>query len=302
MSQLDEKLRAARLSVVMTTLLTLSKVAIGIGIHSISVFSEGIHSGVDMLAAIIAYASVRESSRPPDVVHPFGHGKFESLSGAIEALLILVAAAYVVYSAFQRLAIGAHVDSPGWGALIMAADAAVNFHVSMILFRVSRKTESIALEADGWHLRTHVYTSLGVSAGLFIITATDRHEWDPLAAISVALIITRAGWLILRDAWRHLADATLPANEVRIIDDIMSTHEGEIQSFHKLRTRRSGPYRQIDFHLVVAKAMSVESAHLLCDHLESHIKANLPRTEVVIHVEPERIEQQEVDEQQGAIL
>jgi cation diffusion facilitator family transporter len=169
----------------------------------------------------------------------------------------------------------------------MGMDAAVNFYVSAILFRVARATESIALEADGWHLRTHVYTSLGVFVGLGFIVITNRHEWDPVAAIIVAMIITRAGWHILHDAWRHLADTALPPEERKVISDIMTVHEGEIVSFHKLRTRRSGPYRQIDLHLVVSKGMSVENAHILCDHLEEHIKEHLPRTEVVIHVEPE---------------
>ena len=163
------KSRVALLSVASNTVLVVLKLLVGTLAGSVSVISEAIHSGVDLLAAVIAFLSVRASGRPADAEHPFGHGKFENLSGAIEALLIFVAAGWIVNDAVHKLLKPGLVDLLGWGIAVMLVSAVANLVVSRLLMKVGVETDSIALRADSWHLRTDVYTSAGVMGGLAVI-------------------------------------------------------------------------------------------------------------------------------------
>lgn len=163
------KMAAARLSVYSNSGLILVKLIVGVLSGSVSIISEAIHSGVDLLAAFIALFSVRTSHIPADDIHPFGHGKIENISGTIEALLIFLAAGWIVYEALDKLMNVKPLESLGLAVGVMMVSSAVNWLVSSLLFRVGRESESIALQADAWHLRTDVYTSLGVMASLALI-------------------------------------------------------------------------------------------------------------------------------------
>jgi cation diffusion facilitator family transporter len=153
---------AARLSVASNTALVVGKLAVGLVIGSVSVLSEAIHSGMDLVAAGIAFYSVKQASKPADGDHAYGHGKIENVSGLAEALLIFGAAGWIVYEAVHKLVRPEPMDELWLGVAVMGVSSVVNVLVSRRLFRVARETESIALEADAWHLRTDVYTSAGV--------------------------------------------------------------------------------------------------------------------------------------------
>ena len=160
-----EKTSIARLSILSNLTLVVLKLVVGFLIGSVSVISEAIHSGIDLVAAIIAYYSVKTSSLPPDQKHAFGHGKIENISGTVEALLIFVAAALIIYEAYKKLVHGVELEDVSLGIAVMLFSAIVNIFVSRILMKTAKKTESIALEADAWHLRTDVLTSWASSAG-----------------------------------------------------------------------------------------------------------------------------------------
>ena len=163
------KASVARLSVISNTTLMLLKLAVGLAIGSVSVISEAIHSGMDLLAAIIALFAVKISGKPADQHHPFGHGKVENISGTVEALLIFLAAIWIIYEAIKKLLNPQPLEDVGWGVAVMFVSAMVNIFVSRTLFKVGKETDSVALQADAWHLHTDVYTSAGVMAGLGII-------------------------------------------------------------------------------------------------------------------------------------
>lgn len=283
---MDESLRAARVSVLSNGFLVLAKLAIGIVTQSLSVVSEAIHSGLDLLAALIAYFSLREASKPADLEHRYGHGKMENVAGTFEGLLIFVAALGIIMEAIKKLKSGAVVAQPLAGTGIMALSAAVNYFVSRHLFKVADRTQSVALTADAWHLRTDIYTSVGVMVGLLALKVTGFNWLDPLVALLVAALIVRAAYSLTREALAPLMDVCLPAEEERIIKEIISAHAGEYVDFHKLRTRKPGRERQIDLHLVVPARQPVAQAHYLCDHITSEIKSALPNTHVLIHIEP----------------
>ncbi len=283
----DKKSKAAAISIISNLALTGSKFAVGFLMNSVSVTAEAAHSGLDLLAAIIAFVSVRKSGKPADERHSYGHGKIESLSGVLEALLIFAAAGYIVYEAGLKLSKGDfQIEDLGLGAAVMGGSAIINFFVSNYLYRVAHETESIALEADALHLRTDVYTSAGVLAGLLAIRFTGLKILDPLFAIAVALLILKAAYDLSGNAVQNILDIRLPDREEDLIREVLLANSSSIVEFHKLRTRKSGHIRYIDFHMVVARTSSIEKCHQLSHAVVDEIKKLLPNSHVLVHAEP----------------
>jgi cation diffusion facilitator family transporter len=287
------KVAVAVLSVASNSLLTVFKLVVGILIGSVAVISEAIHSGMDLTASVIAYFAVRASGRKADERHPYGHGKFENVSGVVEALLIFAAAAWIIYEAVHKLIRPQGVETPVWGVVVMFVSVALNVYVSRRLFKVGRETDSVALQADAWHLRTDIYTSVGVMLALFVVMigkwtapGLDLSRVDAAAGILVALLIVRAAVKLTWDSARDLLDVSLPDKDVSWMGDFISENWPVVRSFHNLQTRKAGPYRFIDFHLVVKDSMSVAQAHSLGDDIVEAIKGRLPETRVLIHIEP----------------
>jgi len=281
------KKNAAKLSVASNLALVILKLTVGIMMHSVSVISEAVHSGIDLVAAGIAYVSVSLSGQPVDDNHHFGHGKIENVAGTIEAVLILGAALFIIYEAVLKLVLGHYqVDNVGIGTVVMGISALSNWFVSTHLLKVARRTDSVALEADALHLRTDVYTSLGVFAGLIVMKLTGLSLIDPLVAIGVAVLIIKTAWELTRNAFHHILDIKLPEEDEAAIREVMAENAFRFKGYHKLRTRKSGHMRYIDLHLVVPKVSTVEAAHHLSHLLEEMLVARLPHSNVLVHIEP----------------
>ncbi len=286
------KTHAAAISVASNAALVVGKVVIGLLTGSVSVISEAIHSGIDLVAAAIALFAVRTANRPADKDHPYGHGKIENLSGTIEAILILLAAAWIIYEAVHKLIASSPIEMPGLGIAVMAVSALANYFVSRMLFRVGKETDSIALQADAWHLRTDVWTSVGVMLGLAVILLS---RWllpsfsigwlDPVAAIAVALLIIKAAWDLTRQSMRDVMDTSLPDDEQRWISEHVRSVTG-VCGFHALRTRKAGPQRFVDLHLQVDPNLTVDVSHRLVHAIGDAIKARFGNASVTVHVEP----------------
>jgi cation diffusion facilitator family transporter len=280
------KVQVATLSVISNTTLVIGKIVAGLATGSVSILSEAIHSGLDLIAAMIAYFSVKEAGKPADDRHRYGHGKIENISGTVEALLIVVAAIWISYEAIGKLKNGGHVEQIGWGVAIMGVSAVVNIIVSRRLLKVAKATDSVALAADAMHLKTDVYTSFGVMLGLLLIKLTGISLLDPLVALVVALLILKAGWDLTKQAFFPLVDVSLPQEEEEIIIAVIESFSTHYLEFHKLRTRKAGSERHIDLHLVVPKESPVREVHTLCDIIEDEIENRLPSSHVLIHIEP----------------
>ena len=290
-----QKKSVAWLSVASNAALVAGKLAVGLVIGSVAVLSEAIHSGLDLVAAAIACYAVHAADKPADSEHPYGHGKIENISGTVEAVLIFVAALWIIYEAIQKLLHPLAEDKAWWiGAVLMGVSCILNFFVSRTLFRVGRRTQSVALEADAWHLMTDVWTSAGVMAGLLVIItgkyfAPAAHwEWlDPAAALLVAGLILRAAWHLTHRAASDLLDRSLPPEEQEWLRaEIVGFAARGVCGVHKLRTRRGGLARFIDFHLLVAADMTVADSHALADEIETHIEKRFPGASVTVHVDP----------------
>ena len=287
------KKRAAALSVASNTVLIVMKITVGILIGSVSVISEAIHSSVDLLASAIALFSVSTSDKPADKEHPFGHGKIENISGTVEALLIFFAAAWIVCEAVQKLIHPRPIDAALLGVGVMFISAVANVALSHLLLTVGRETDSIALQADAWHLRTDVYTSAGVMSSLAVIWLGERVSpgfdlsWlDPVCAVAVALLITKAAYRLTIQSARDLLDVHLPPKEEACIRNLIEANRGVVHGYHYLRTRKAGRFRFVEFHIQVDPKMTVELSHKLAQKLTGEIKNRLPDTTVTVHIEP----------------
>jgi len=281
---MNAKVSVARLSILSNTLLIAMKLVVGLISGSVSIISEAIHSAMDLVAAVIAFFSVRVSDNPPDSRHPYGHGKIENISGVIEALLIFIAAIWIIIEAVKKL-LGEKIelDSIALGSLVMLISAIVNTIVSRRLYKVARQTNSVALEADALHLKTDVYTSLGVAAGLGLILITGINWLDPLVAMIVAFFIIFESYQLLKKAFVPLLDTAWGDDE---IDELKVKLNDLKVKYHDLRTRAAGNYRFLDIHIEIPKEESVGNAHQYCDRIEEELTSHYENLTVNIHVEP----------------
>ena len=279
---------AAALSIASNALLIAIKLAAGAITGSIAIVTEAVHSLIDLVASVVAFVSVRKAGEPADAEHPYGHEKVESLAATIEGMLILIGAGIIVYEATHRLVVGATVESLGVGIAVMGFSVLANLAVSTVLSRQARAHDSPALEGDAAHLRTDALTSAGVLAGLALVEITGLVAFDSITALLVAAAIVTAGLRIIRRSSGVLVDEALPTAEMdRIEAAIAAARTPEVAGYHKLRARRAGSRRHIDLHVQYRVGTSLERAHELAHAMRDEIEAAIPRSEVLIHAEPE---------------
>lgn len=284
---MDIKIKTARLSIFSNTFLIIIKVFAGLLSGSVSIISEAIHSGIDLIASAIAFFAVKISSKAPDKRHPYGHGKFENISGVVEGLLIFIAAFWIIYEAVHKIIHPSDVKFFILAGSVMLISAIINFFVSRRLYKVAKETDSIALEADALHLKTDVYSSLGVALGMFFIWLTDWHILDPVFAIIVALFIMKESFDLVSNAFSPLLDTQVSEDEYALLyDEILELSTMKKVKFKRLRSRKSGPSHMIDFILMVDPNMTVQDSHEICDFLEEKIQALYIESDISIHVEP----------------
>ncbi len=289
---MDRKSKAAALSILSNSILVALKLIVGIASGAVSIISEAAHSALDLFASIIAFASVRASGRPADKEHPFGHGKIENFSGMIEAVLILVAAAWITIESIKKIMRPEPLTDVHWGLVVMGVSVVANTLISRYLFRVARDTDSIALEADAHHLSTDVWTSIGVFVGLGLIQVLRAFgaEWadhvDPIVALLVAAMIVRVAISLTCKSAAPLLDVGLPDEEVVELRQLV-LQTPSIVGLHKFRTRKSGPFREVDYHLIVPCGMPVEQAHDIAENIEDEMRRRFPGMHVVTHIEPD---------------
>ena len=284
---------AAKLSIVAVSFLILIKIVASILTGSIGIRADAVHSMLDLIAVIVAFIGIRISDRPADRRHPYGHGKAENISSVLVAGLIFIAAGTIVYEAIKRLIAGVTLELIGVGIGVTAVAIVINLLIAWYVLRISRTTDSIALEASARHMITDVLSSCAVLVGLIVVQITGLSILDSIVALGVAGLIVKSAYDIMRKSFGGLIDVKLPEAEENAIRSAIMEHVGELVDFHSLRTRKAGNQRYIDLHLVMPKDISVEEAHQMCDHLEQDIKSKLKRASVTIHVEPCREEYDE---------
>ncbi|MGQ0794290.1 MAG: cation diffusion facilitator family transporter [Deltaproteobacteria bacterium] len=254
--------------------------------NSISIYASAVDSLFDLSASVVNYLSIRKAEKPADLDHRFGHGKAEGLGGLFQSFIISFSSLYLIYNSALRLVSGSPVESLETGISVMAFSAAAGYLISRYLEKVGEKTESVALKADSLHYRTDVFTSLGVILGLVLIRLTGLHFIDPVVSLLVAAYIIRSSWGVLRESLDILMDRELPDETIRQIEEIILDHKPVVKGFHKMRTRRSGTKRFIEFHLVLDHALSFVESHDLAEHIIQDIENRVESADVTVHVDP----------------
>jgi cation diffusion facilitator family transporter len=254
---------------------------------SVGLLSDALESLVNLAAALLALFMLRLAATPPDEEHQYGHSKAEYFSAGIEGALIVLAAFGIVAAATPRLIDPQPLDAPVLGLALSIAATAINLTVGLILMRVGRKHHSLTLEADGQHLMTDVWTSVGVIIGVTLVFATGWLRLDPLLALAVAAYIIWTGVGLMRRSVSGLLDAAISSEEQNEIHKLFSEYSRRYGvSFHALRTRQAGARRFVSFHFLVPDAWTVSQAHRLCEEIEERIRMMVPNAAVFTHIEP----------------
>jgi cation diffusion facilitator family transporter len=254
---------------------------------SVALYSDALESVVNIVTAVAALVAIRVSSLPADRNHPFGHAKAEYFSAVLEGVLVIVAALMILREAYLAFLAPRVLEQPALGLAINGAATLVNAAWAAYLVRRGRQLRSPALAADGWHLVTDVWTSLGVIVGLILAAVTHMPILDPVLATLVAANILWAGYKITSSSVGGLMDAAVDAEMAdRIRATIRASGHGAMQ-VHDIRARHAGRITFIEFHLVVPGSMMVSDAHEICDRIEDALEAELENTDVSIHIEPD---------------
>ena len=281
-----QKKFAAGLSITSNTLIIITKIIAGMISGSISIISEAIHSFSDFLASILTFFAVTRSAEPADKEHPFGHGKYEDMSGFIEGGLIIFAGLYIIYESSSKLISGYTMEAESMlGIYVMAFAVLANFLVSRYLFYVAKKSDSVSLRADAEHLQTDIFSSLGVLAGLVLIKLTGYTILDPIIAIIVAAIILKAGFLISKETLNNLLDGSISTEDIEKIETVLKNNT-VIKGYKNIKGRKSGQYKEIELTILFNPDMKISCCHNICDQIENDIKSELGNVTTTIHAEP----------------
>ncbi len=276
---------AARVSLVGAAAVVALKVVAWALTGSVSFLSDAAESFVNVASALTLIAAIRIAARPADYDHPYGHQKAELLSSVFEGAMILIAAGAILWSAATRLWSPAPLEQVGTGMLFIAAATLLNVVLVAYLARAGRRLRSAALTANARHLRTDVWTSLGVLAGVGLVVATGWDRLDPLVAIVVAANIVREGVSVLTTSVSRLLDERLPDDEERVILDALEAHPG-VLGYHRLRTRSAGRARFAEVDVFVDPDISVRAAHEVAHAVEAEVHDALDEIITTLHVEP----------------
>lgn len=254
---------------------------------SVSLLSDALESIVNLVAASLAFVLLRVALEPADDNHAFGHEKAEYFSSGAEGALIMAAGLAIVGSALDRWFHPRPIGDLNLGMWIAALAALLNGISGYLLLRAGRNHKSIALEADGHHLMSDVWTTVGVLIALMVIRVKPEWSWlDPAAAMVLALYLFRTGWVLLQRSCDGLMDAALPEADRLLIQQRIDSELTDGWVAAELRTRQAGPRRFIEFKLLAPPELSVQAAHVICDQLERVLEGEFAPVYVTIHVEP----------------
>ena len=253
---------------------------------SVGLLSDAAESVVNLVAAVVALLALRWSSKPADEEHAYGHQKAEYFSAGVEGALIVVAACAIAVTAIDRLLHPQAIQDVGLGLAVSVGASLINLIVGLMLLRAGRRERSIVLEADGKHLLTDVWTSVGVVIGVAAVAITGWEPLDALIALAVAVNIVLAGTGLVRRSVGGLMDQALDAPERAQIQEVLTRYEHDGVHFHALRTRQAGSRAFISVHVLVPGAWTVQRGHDIVEDVEEALRERLPYATVFTHLEP----------------
>jgi cation diffusion facilitator family transporter len=253
---------------------------------SVGLLSDAAESLVNLVAAIVALVALTVAIKPADKNHHFGHSKAEYFSAAAEGMMIFVAAAVILFSSIQRFLNPQALENVGVGLAVSVVASVVNGLVAVVLLRAGARYRSITLTADGKHLMTDVWTSVGVVVGVLLVWVTGWERLDPGVACAVGLNILVTGWRLIRSASAGLMDVSLPKQDNAVIREVLGRFTSADVTWHRLLTREAGNRRFMQFDLLVPGGWTVQRGHDLVEDITDALVAEFPDIEVLCHIEP----------------
>ncbi|MCL2119204.1 MAG: cation diffusion facilitator family transporter [Planctomycetaceae bacterium] len=280
-----EKNRVALVSVLAAVFLTVTKIIVGVMTGSLGILSEALHSGLDLIAAVITYISVRISDKPADKQHQYGHGKVENISALMETILLLIACCWIVYEAVHRLVTGnTEIEVSVWAYIVVVTSIIVDISRSRALARVAKKYNSQALEADALHFSTDIWSSTVVLLGL-VCAQFGFYFADPVAALIVAFIVVLVSCRLGKKALDVLLDRA-PEGTVQQVESVLAEFP-EIRKYHSLQIRTAGADTFVKVNIHLDPNLCLHKVHEICDRIEKSIASCVPRCETFLHAEPQ---------------
>jgi cation diffusion facilitator family transporter len=253
---------------------------------SVGFLSDAMESFINLAAGIVAFVMLTIAAHPPDKEHPFGHDKAEYFSSLIEGVLIVLAAFGIIYAAINRIYHPRKLEDLNIGMALSLSATLINYITSRVLMYYGKKHNSITLEADAHHLMTDVWTTLGIVAGIILVKFTDWQLLDPVIAIAVALSIVYTGAKLIIRSTDGLMDSKLSEKEMILIRKILDGYKKQGIQYHALYTRQSSSKSFITFHLLIPGDLTIYKAHEYSKSIEKEIMAELPYSNIFIHLEP----------------
>jgi len=289
----------AWMSIIVSVVVFGMKMAAWWATGSVGLLSDALESTVNIVAAVVALFALRTAMKPADAMHHFGRGKAEYFSASIEGFMILLAALIIVYTAIERIITPRDLEQIGWGLTISTIAAVINGGTALILLRAGKLHRSPVLVADGKHLMTDVWTSVGVIVGVGLVVVTGWNRLDGIVALAVGLNIIVTGINLLRTSTAGLMDKALSDEDHLKIVKVLTKYESDEVKFHELQTREAGRQRFVSMHVLVPGAWTIQKGHDLSENLEADIIAELPDTIITTHVEPLEDERSWADQTEG---
>lgn len=278
-------------SVSVASVLIVAKFGAWVMTGAISMLSTLIDSLLDVGASLLNLVAVRHALEPADKEHRFGHGKAEALSGLAQAAFICGSAVFLAIEAGERLLRPRAIDNTAVGYWVMALAVVLTLALVAFQLHVVKKTGSVAIAADSTHYRMDLLVNIGVVVSLILVSNLGWSWADPVFAVAIAGYIVWGAWHIGLDSYHMLMDRELSSGERRAILDIALSHPG-ILGLHDLRTRASGNRIFIQMHLEMDGDLSLRDAHAISDAVEAKVKEAFPNAEVLIHGDPEGVEEE----------
>ena len=281
----QEKERIILLSIGSNLFLVIAKLIVGWMTGLVSIVAEALHSANDLLASVVAYIGVKQSLKPADKEHPYGHGKIEIITGWIENILILLVGAGIIYEGIKKFIHKSEPQMVEIGIAVMIVSGIINFFVSQFLIKKGKQLRSVGIEVDGEHLRADVITSLGIALALIALAVTKKWWIDPVAAIFVGVWVLGIFLRLSYTLTHQIIDKGLDDIEVKKIEAALMEFK-QIKDFHRIRTRQSGSTIFIDMHVEVDGKMTVEESHNQTLEIEKRMKSIFGVCNTTVHVEP----------------
>ncbi len=277
----------AGVSIITNLALTLGKIMAGIATNSVGIIASGIHSWLDLMASALAFYSASQATKPADDEHQYGHGKFQNVAAVAEALFILIAAIIILNKALPAIMQGtSNIIYPELGISVMGISALVSFFTAAVLASAYHRTMLDAFWESHRHLMVNGAASAVVCLGLAAVKFTGLEIIDSLLALMITLVLLKEGYNHLRKSAGGIFDVRLSLEEEKAIREVLAEHNERYVQYHALRTRRSGPDKYVDLHLVVPRDQIIYDTNLICKSIEECIKSRLEGANVLIHAEP----------------